>query len=233
MRFYYISIISVFLLLLIWFIGTGLLAWLGSLLKQRWKGAWKLMVPLFLLLYIGPIAEELWIAWNFGRLCKKDAGIVVNKTVEVEGFYNGTRPTHAGARTEAGAKDLDRGGYRFYEMVLKARNVVGEVDRVVHIEKQKGEWIATVLDRPTARHHYLWPDRNVRVSHKIWRSTEEIIDTELRETLAGSARYGRQAPWFYMGLDRPGMSCPRPGEDPLKRPGLLYRQVLLPEKEGE
>ena len=74
MRFYYVSIFSILLLGLIYLIGTGLLTWFGLWLRKRWKRAWMLMVPLFLLLYAGPVAEEFWIAWNFGQLCKKDAG---------------------------------------------------------------------------------------------------------------------------------------------------------------
>ncbi len=90
MRFYYISIFSVLLLGLIYLVGTGLLTWFGLWLRKKWKRAWMVMVPLFLLLYAGPVAEEFWIAWNFDRLCKKDAGIFVYKTVEVDGFYDAT-----------------------------------------------------------------------------------------------------------------------------------------------
>ena len=108
MRFYYIGLFSLLLLGVVYFVGTGLLVWLGSWLRKRWKHAWIAMVPLFVLLYIGPVAEELWIAWNFGQLCKKDAGIFVNRTVEVEGFYDATRPTHPGPRSERAAEDLHR-----------------------------------------------------------------------------------------------------------------------------
>ena len=90
MRFYYISIFSVLLLGLIYLVGTGLLTWFGLWLRKKWKRAWMVMVPLFLLLYAGPVAEEFWIAWNFGQLCKKDAGILIHRTVEVDGFYDDT-----------------------------------------------------------------------------------------------------------------------------------------------
>jgi hypothetical protein len=165
------------------------------------------MVPLFLLLYIGPIAEELWIAWNFDRLCKKDAGIFVYKTVEVDGFYDATRPTHAGPRTVPGAKDLDRGGYRFYEMILKARNVVGEVDRVVHLEKKNGEWVATVLDHPAARYQYNWPHKSTPVAHKIVKGERVVVDSKSDEVLGRYLNYARRAPWFFIHLDRPSMGC--------------------------
>ena len=71
----------------------------------------------------------------------------------MEGFYDATRPTHPGPRSERAAEDLDKGGYRFYEMVLP--NYKGGPNQVVHLEKVDGEWIATVLDHPTARYWYL------------------------------------------------------------------------------
>ncbi|HWQ37905.1 MAG TPA: hypothetical protein VNM24_04710, partial [Burkholderiales bacterium] len=67
MRFYSIGLFSVVLLAVIYFVGTWVLVAFGAWLRRRWKRAWWAMVPLFLLLYIAPIAEELWIAWNFGR----------------------------------------------------------------------------------------------------------------------------------------------------------------------
>ncbi len=90
MRFCYISIISVIMLAIIYFVGTALLVLLGSWLRKRWSKAWIAMAPLFLLLYTAPVAEEFWIAWNFGQLCRKDAGIFIHKVVEVEGFYDTT-----------------------------------------------------------------------------------------------------------------------------------------------
>ena len=83
------------------------------------------------------------------------------------------------------------------------------------------------IDRPTARYHYKWPAFNTRVGHKIFKQSEVVVDVETEEVLAGSNRYGRKSPWFFVALDDPGMSCPRPGEDPLKQPGLVYKRVLL------
>jgi len=75
MRFYYISILSIVLLAVIYLIGTVLLVWLGKWLRKRWKHPWVAVTPLFLLLYLGPVAEEFWIAWNFGQLCKGRNGV--------------------------------------------------------------------------------------------------------------------------------------------------------------
>jgi hypothetical protein len=230
MRFYYWTGLSWLFLLPVYIVGAGLITLLWWRLAKRVKRAWAIIVPLYLVLAIGPWVEELWIAWNFGHLCKKDAGIFIYKTVEVEGFYDATRPTLPKPRTEQAAKDLDRGGYRFYEMVFP--DFKGGPSKVVHLEKVNGIWTPTVLDRPAARYHYRWPDFNNEVGHKIWRNSEAVVDMETDDTLAVSVRYGRQAPWFFVGLDRPGMSCPRPGEDPLKKPGALYKQVLLPRQHG-
>jgi len=92
MGFYYPSLISLSLLLLFYIIGTVILV---RIWRRRPDDQYRVvkMAPLFLLLYLAPIAEELWIAWHFGQLCKKDAGIFVNKTVEVEGFFNATGST--------------------------------------------------------------------------------------------------------------------------------------------
>ena len=213
MRFYYLSIISIILLLLIWSIGTWLLVRYGARLKKTRKRVWPVMVPLFLLLYLGPIAEELVIARNFDRLCKQDAGIFVYKTVEVDGFYDDT--THWW-------RQLAESGYQWME---SRDNTFGGLFRV----ERDGDGLRHFeIDKPTARYHYKWPEYNFQIGHKLFKQSETVVDTESGEVLAGSNGYGRKSPWFFIGLDDPGMSCPRPGEDPLKRPGLLYKHVLLP-----
>ncbi len=228
MRLYYISIFSIFLLGLIYLVGTGLLVWFWSGLRQRMRRAWVVMVPLFALLYIGLIAEELWIAWNFGRLCAKDSGIFVYKTVEVEGFYDATRPTLPEPRTKQAAQDLDRGGYRFYEMVLP--DLKGGPSKVVHLEKRNGVWNATVLNQPTARYHYKWPHVDSPMSHKVAKIERVVEDAESNELMARETKYKRQAPWFYIGLDRPVMLCPAPGEHLLSKYGSVFNLALKPKQ---
>lgn len=226
MRFYYLSIFSLILLSVIYVAGTGLLVWFGSWLRRRWRHAWIVIAPLFALLLIGPIAEELWIAWNFGQACKRDAGTIVAKTVEVDGFYDATAGllnvyNPVDPRT---AEHFDKSGYKFYEMSLSDPR--GGPTRVVHYEKVNGAWTPTTIDHPTARYHYSWPAFNASVSHKVFKQSEEVTDVQTGDALGRSNRYGRKSPWFFVGLDDPGMSCPAPGEDSLKRPGLLYKQVL-------
>jgi hypothetical protein len=228
MRFYYLSIFSLLLLGVIYFIGTGLLVWFGSWLRRRWKRAWVLMVPLFVLLLIAPVAEELWIAWNFGQLCKKDAGIFVNKTVEVEGYYDATAGllqvyNPVDPRT---AKAFDERGYKFYEMSLSDPR--GGPTRVVHFEKLHGEWTPTVLDHPTAKYHFNM-DSGLKVTHGVWSQTAAVRDAQSEALVARYTRYNREAPWFFIGLDRPRIACDGPDGGPnLKHSFLIYQDVLKP-----
>ena len=226
MRFYYISVFSVVLLGLIYVVGTAVLAWLWYSLR-KWKRAWMLMVPLFALLYISPVAEELWIAWNFEQLCKKDAGIFVYKTVEVEGFYDATRSTHDGPPTDQSIVEFEQSGYRFYERRF------GDTGKVVHIEKTNGVWVPTVLDHPSARYHYKWPHMNTPWMHKVTKIERVVIDSETGEILGRYLDYTREAPWFFIGLDRPLMFCKEAENDARKRgTGFSPNMVLLPTQLG-
>ncbi len=256
MRFYYLSIISILLLLLIWSIGTWLLVRLGAQLKESHKRVWPLMLPLFMLLYLGPIAEEFYIAWNFDRLCKKDAGIFVYKTVQVDGFYDGTM--------RSGYVNTGPDGYRFMEHASEDRKGFERVERADEKLRQKAlDWYAQThrgkegpkdrsifyplndqetiavmpngvdawrikkLERPTARYHYRWPsDRSV--SYKIEKIERMVIDSHTDEVLARETKYRRTAPWFYIGLDRPVMLCPAPGEHPLSKYGSVFNLALKP-----
>jgi len=226
MRFYYVSIFSLMLLGVIYLTGTGLLVWFWVWLRQRWKNAWLVMVPLFLLLYLAPIAEELWIAWNFGQQCRKDAGRFIYKTVEVEGFYDATRERLPGPVSEQAADYLDKGGYRFYEMVLP--NHTGGPNQVVHLEKVNGDWKATVLDHPTGRYHF-YMDSGIQITHGVWSQTSSVVDKHSGDLLARYTRYDREAPWFFISLGRPRIACDGPDGGPnTKYNFLIYRDVLKP-----
>ena len=220
MRFYYLSIFSVIMLAIIYFVGTALLVLLGSWLRKRWSKAWIAMAPLFLLLYTAPVAEEFWIAWNFGQLCRKDAGIFIHKVVEVEGFYDATRSTHDGPRNPQAIEEYEKSGYSFYEK--KFRNT----GKIVRVEKFNGVWTPTVLDRPTARYHYRWPHSHSRVGHKVVKHERVVVDSMSGDVLGRDLEYGRKAPWFFIGLDRPLMLCPE--QHPLTKYGAIYNQVLKP-----
>jgi len=205
--------------------GAAVIAFVCWLLAKTWKPAWLLAIPLLLVLAVAPLWEELGIAYNFGKLCKKDAGIFVYKTVEVDGFYDDTRPTHSGQPTPQAAESFDKGGYKFYELVLRDRK--GGVNRVVHIEKQDEIWTPTVLDHPTARYHYRWPVKSETVSHKIVKGERVVIDDQTGEVLGRHLNYARKAPWFFVHLDRPNMGCIEVKEDARQRGNVFGPNMVL------
>ena len=84
MRFFPWSPFSWLILAPLYLGGAAVIALVCWLLAKVWKPAWLLAIPLLAVLAVAPLWEELGIAYNFGQLCKKDAGIFVHKTVEVE-----------------------------------------------------------------------------------------------------------------------------------------------------
>ena len=258
MRFYYVSLFSLILLGLIYIFGTMFLVWLGKTLRKRWDGAWKLMVPLFLLLYIGPIAEELWISWNFGQLCKKDAGIFIYKTVEVEGFYHSTaaaldlvRPGRykfietddqygdGAKRLEFGDEQLRKEAIARYEEQNPGKLAADrDYIRVDMDEKTqalvyptRGEsWRITKLEQPTSRYHYKELASHLPVSHQVKKFERVVLDSEADEIVGRYLNYRRGAPWFFIALDRPTMPCDNTENDTRKYGSVIYHAVLKPLK---
>lgn len=258
MRFYHISILSVMLLGLFYLAGTGLLAALWLWLRKRWKRAWIAMLPLFILLYAAPVAEEFWIAWHFEQLCKRDAGIFIHKAVEVEGFYDATM--------RSAYENTKPGGYQFVEHATEDRkgfervqraseeeraralawyaeanpgkerpkdksifHNLNERERVVVFPDGKEAWRVTGLDRPSARYHYRWPHMNTPVKYKIAKTERHVADSQVGEVLGRYVDYDRRAPWFYIGLDKPLMFCEEAEKDAHKL-GTVFgpRMVLRP-----
>ncbi len=211
MRFYYISIFSVLLLGLIYLVGTGLLTWFGLWLRKRWKKAWMVMVPLFLLLYAGPVAEEFWIAWNFDRFCKKDAGISIYKTVEVDGFYDDT--THWW-------RQLAESDYQFVE---SRDNTYGGLWRV---ERNGRELRHFKIDQPSAQYRFSKPHSHTIVAHRINMFEYLVENVTSGEVLGREKTYARGAPWFFIGLDRPTIFCNVSGLDGEKMHATIYDIVL-------
>jgi hypothetical protein len=92
-------------------------------------------------------------------LCKKDAGIFVYKTVEVEGFYDDT--THWW-------RQLIESNYQFVE---SRDNTYGGLWRV----ERDGKGVRHFkIDRPTARYHYTTNIYGTRVAHKITRQESRV-----------------------------------------------------------
>lgn len=215
MGFYYFSSLSLIYFLIIYGVGALLLLWL-----RRTLGTWRhknllvglLAVPLVLF----PWTEGLWIAYQFGQACK-DAGTFIYKKVQVEGFYDDTRTTHAGTPTPQAAQSFEQSGYRFFEM--RGR------EKFVRIEKVDGQWVPTILDHPTARYHYQNPHSHTPVGHRVTQIEYTVTDSTSREILGKELVFARDAPWFYVGLDRPLKLCY--GKRDVK--GSLYVNVLIPE----
>ena len=258
MRFYYWTGLNWIILFPVYVIGLALIALLWWRLAKRMKRPWAVTVPLLLVLALAPWVEELWIAWNFGRLCKKDAGVFIYKTVEVEGFYNATGAT----------LDLVRpGGYRFVESHARDGKGVTHVtygdDHLVReafaryekeysgkrateqdmlrvrlddrtealVYPKKGDsWRITKLDRPTARYHYQGYAYPKDVVHGVQKFESVVVDTEGDEVIGRYLDYYRDGPWFFIGLDRPTISCRETQEGTRKHGSLIYRVVLLPRK---
>jgi len=229
MGFYYPSIFSLMLLGVFYAVVLiGLWLWWTKGLKRKFTGpaAWSVVA----LVVVAPWLEELWIAYNFGQLCRKDAGIFVNKVVEVEGYYDAT----AGLRQiykplpAVTAENFDKRGFKYYEMSLA--NTKGGPSKVAHFEKINGEWTGAVLEKPTARYHYRWPHSHTPVAYKIKSHEWVIEDVEQKTIIAREKAYAREAYWFYIGLDRPTMFCPVFGNYGEKLTGELYRLALKPSK---
>jgi hypothetical protein len=256
MRFYYVSIISVLLLVFIWVVGTVLLAWFASHLRKTRKRVWPMMVPLFLILYIGPVAEELLIARNFDRMCKQDAGIFVYKTVEVDGFYNANGATldlvrpgnykfieaddedgEGTKRLEFGDEQWRRAAIARYEAQNPGKSAadrdyirvdMDEQTRALVYPTQGDSWRITKLEQPTARYHYR-KDDGVGIFYKVYRQSSKVEDSQSQEVLASYKRYSRKAPWFFIGLSDPGLGCDGPSGGPeTGHSFLIYRDVLIP-----
>ncbi|HZP87588.1 MAG TPA: hypothetical protein VFB54_12285 [Burkholderiales bacterium] len=225
MSFYPFSILSLIVLVPIYLVGAAFLTWYGRRVKARRPDAWKVMLPLSLLVYIAPIGEELWIAGNFAYLCSKDAGIFVYKTVEVEGFYDATRPTHSGPPSPQTRDELEAGGYRFYEMPFPDRT--GRPARIVHLEKKEGEWVSAVLDYPTATYQYRRVHLNTPVAQKIGKLERLVIHVDGEEVLGRSIDYSRRPPWFLIGLDGPLMFCQETRRDAEEKGNVFGPNMVL------
>ncbi|MBX9904849.1 MAG: hypothetical protein K2Y31_10875 [Burkholderiales bacterium] len=137
MRFYYPSVFSLMLLGVFYALAMiGLWLWWTKGLKRKFSGptAWSVVA----LVLVAPWLEEFWIAWNFGQLCRKDAGIFVNKTVEVEGFYNST----------GAPLDLVRpGGYRFIESYSPEQRRKGSNQGAIRLEFGDAEFTRQAIEK--------------------------------------------------------------------------------------
>jgi hypothetical protein len=254
MRFYYFSlfswmlygVVSVVAIALLWGLWTKLLK-----LKITRPVYWLLVAAIL----VGPWAEELWIAYNFDRLCRKDAGVFVNKTVEVDGFYDATlrsayELTKVGRYKFAEHPTEDRKGIERVELATvaerekalawyaernpgkerpKDRSVlypVNEKEIIAVLPNGVDAWRVTKLDKPTARYHYKRTDFHAPVVHQIKRFENVVVDVQSGEVLGRHMNYSRGPYWFFIGLDVPTIECHElKGKDV-----FVYPYVLKPAK---
>jgi hypothetical protein len=211
MGFYYFSILSIVPL----GIAYGLLAlvfWGIARITRGMTGRKALLTVLGAVFLILPVAEELWIAWNFGQACK-GAGTFIHKKVRVDGFYDDTHGWRA--------DKLRASGFLFVE----GRDATSGRNSYWRHEMVGDQVLSFKIDRPSARYHYKWPQRNALVAYKTYKQIEEVTDVQTGEVVGRSVQFGRTSPWFFLALDDPGISCSVPGG----KPGvLLYRLVLEP-----
>src|SRR6185295_9200025 len=113
----------------------------------------------------------------------------------------------------------ERQGFRYYEFrfsqpYVGGRFLIGPPEgRVVHIEKQRGEWKATALGEPRARYYFKLLRSDERVGHKIWVTAEyAILDSQTGESIARDIRYGslpnKVDLWWMRMLGDPTRYCP-------------------------
>ncbi|MCW5576109.1 MAG: hypothetical protein KIT13_08440 [Burkholderiales bacterium] len=219
MRFYYPSIFSLIFIALFYAVvlGTFWFIWV-RIYKRKFSGPVALSVVALVLVL--PWLEEFWIAWNFGQLCRKDAGIAINRTVEVEGFYGDSvagslRLVKSGeyrfieSRSNKWVHRLEFGDANFLQQSIEryqwenSRKDVAKQDyfRVtlgIDIEALvypgKGDsWRITKLDRPTARYHYKRLNSHTPVAHQITRFEDVVEDVQTGEILGRYVNYYRGA----------------------------------------
>ncbi len=199
-----------------------LLVWpIARLLKNsrfRWPVAWAIAAPFL----IAPWAEEAWIAWHFTEACK-DAGVKVYRQVEVEGFYDGTIGT--------GYSFIENYGFRFMEE--KASN-----GKIAHTERPDGQWITTMLEKPSARYHLIYayqPNPWVveePIGWKLEKIERQAIDSQTGQIVGRDTLVHRGAPiadaiWARF-LGNSMTTCPGPNVKPFVAPPPFPQAVLKP-----
>lgn len=254
MRFYYISIFSwlayaavaFVAIVLLWLLWTKLLK-----LKTRNPVYWILVTTVLVL----PWAEELWIAYSFDRLCHKDAGVFIKRTVSVDGFYDSTlrsayELTKAGRYKFVEQPTDDRRGIERVELASNAEKAhalawyaernpgkerpkdrsvfypVNETETIAVLPNGVDAWKVTKLDKPTARYHYKRTDFHAPVAHQIKRFENAVVDVQSGEVLGRHTTYSRGPYWFIISLDVPTIECRElKGKDV-----FVYPYVLEPAK---
>ncbi len=251
MRFYYVSLLSWAVYVVYGAIAIALLSllWRKFLrLTFRNPAYWALAVTIL----IAPWIEELWIAYNFDRLCRKDAGMFINKTVEVDGYYNDTGTINrlvGGPPYKFIEAPEGDGKYRRVERATEQEKLAAmawyseskgklpEKEWITHlvskdtrivVEMDTGyAWRITRLDKPTARYHYKTINSHTSVGHEIKQFENVVIDTHGGEMLGRYTNYYRGPYWFFISLGAPTIPCAETESDVRARGTLSVDALTL------
>jgi hypothetical protein len=256
MGFYYFSLFSWMAFLFYFAIAAAIILKIcqANKLSNRWKAS------LLVVTFIAPWTEELWISYNFGQLCRNDAGKFIYKTVNVDGFYDDA--------TEWGTRQLSESGYKFMESrenlgrerlwrVERVDNVIRDRTIALDVENNRGKlppdhgyiefpvsddekiivapdrvhaWRRMKIDKPTARYHYIRDLYGNNVAHKILRVESRVTDSSNGEILGRYVSYGRRPYWFFIGLDQYPYSCDGPEAGPHTTRFALIYEEVLKPK---
>jgi hypothetical protein len=255
MGFYYLSVSSVLLLAAIYVVLALVFRGLVSLTREM-PGRRVLLAVVGVVFLVAPVAEELWIAWHFGQACKQ-AGTFIYRKVQVEGFYDDTGVSlelvrsgpyrFVEGRSDKGVIRVSKGDPEFMNDALQrfrqenhgkdpsvqdvVRVKVGEKTEALVYPKRGDSWRIVYLDRPTARYHYKRADpmNGTRMSHKVGRSGTLVLDSATNDVIARYTSFGREPPWFWIGLGAAPYACDAPGRWPnTSGNALVYRESLVP-----
>lgn len=257
MRFYSFSLFSWMVYGVAIFIAIVLLRLVWTKLL-RLKVGNPLYWALIAAIVIAPWGEELWIAYNFGRLCRKDAGLFIYKTVKVDGFYDDI--------SAWGPLRLARYGYRFVESrdtihkklmrveradeaardsalawyakqhsgekrseKLYIVHPINESEKVVVSPNGVDVWRVMTIEHPTARYRYVRTRYRTRVAHKVSESEYVVLDSETKNILGRYRNYYRGPYWFSINWNATKIPCAETGTAVQQvRALLLYDLVLKP-----
>ena len=184
-------------------------------ITRRIPGRRLILVIVAIGFLFAPIAEELWIARQFGHLCD-EAGLVVNKVVVVDGFYD---DTHSWSE-----RRMNESAYRFVE----GHGMSEGKDAYWRHERIGNQIRSFRIDKPSARYAFSMPHNHSRVSYKIFLFEYLVADAQTGEVLAREKTYARNPFWFFVGSQKATRFCSVSGNDGQKMLGSLYKLVLKP-----
>jgi len=214
-------------------LAAGVLGILWRMLRPV-PGRKYMMAPIILIVIALPWADELWIAYHFNQACD-DAGIHVKRQVVVDGFYDATKNDNTKDEfvviEDRFVNRMKESGFQF-----KERRTL--YNKVRHLEVQNGKMAQTILDKPTARYHYIKTADHSPIGFRIIKHESIILDREINEILGRDTSYSRYPSWiniWHAFLNGHGMTiCNSPLHAPVeKRIGQIDAYVLKPKHKSK